>query len=151
MVRRNILVLLFLTAIVGYSCQNKQSKQGSLVDSTATSVDSTGKAAILDFGGKDTVDLGKIKEGAVVSHTFEFTNSGNAPLKINYCNASCGCTVPTWPKEAIPVGGKASITIEFNSKNKEGKLFKNVSIHANTIPEFTNVGFSVEVINNPKL
>jgi hypothetical protein len=137
---RILSVLLFWAL---FSCQNKQNAS----ENTKVPAESTpSHAPVLNFGGKDEVDLGTIKEGETITHTFEFTNTGNALLQINYCSASCGCTIPSWPKEPIPVGGKGAITVEFNSKNKEGKLFKNVTIHSNTIPETTNVGFNVEVI-----
>ena len=139
---RLIAVSLFCLLI---GCTNKQQSGNENTDDS-TSVQTDGKAPIMDFKGNEVVNLGQITEGKVITHTFEFENTGNAPLKIDYANASCGCTVPTWPKEPIAVGEKSSITVEFNSKNKEGKLFKNVSIHANTKPEMTTIGFNVEVL-----
>ena len=124
-----------LIIILIFGCNNKQNSTSK----------SEGKP-IMDFKGKNMVDLGKILEGEKITHTFEFENTGNAPLQISYANASCGCTVPTWPKEPIPAGGKSAITVEFNSKNKEGKLLKNVSIYSNTQPEFNTVTFNIEVI-----
>lgn len=133
--------VLFITLFACENQQNKEKTQAKL----KLSVDSLA-APIMNFNGKNLVDLGKIKEGEKIAHTYEFTNSGNAPLQISYANASCGCTVPTWPKNAIKPGGKGQITVEFNSKNKEGKLLKNVSIYANTKPEFNTVAFNIEVI-----
>lgn len=125
------------------ACNNDQKSKTVTEKSKA---DTTVKAPKMDFTGGNIVDLGIIKEGEKIGHTYKFVNSGNAPLQISYANASCGCTVPTWPKNKIPPGGKGKISIVFNSKNKEGKLMKNVSIYANTKPEFNNLSFKIEVI-----
>ena len=79
-------------------------------------------------------DFGIIKTGASVSHTFKFTNTGNFPLKITNAKASCGCTVPKWPKELIKPGEDGEILVTFNSKGKKGNQHKSVTITANTIP-----------------
>src|SRR3954462_6590387 len=42
--------------------------------------------------------FGKVKEGEVVTHAFHFRNSGKEPLLISQAVASCGCTVPSFPK-----------------------------------------------------
>jgi hypothetical protein len=125
------------------ACNNDQKSKTAVEKSK---VDTTTKAPILDFVKGNYVDLGKIVEGEKISHTYKFVNSGNAPLQISYVNASCGCTVPTWPKGQIPPGGNGEISIVFNSKNKEGLLSKNISIYANTKPEFNNLSFKIEVI-----
>lgn len=136
----------FVLLSIGFlfnACNNDQKSKTVTEKSKA---DTTLKAPIMDFTGGNIVDLGIIKEGEKIGHTYKFVNSGNAPLQISYANASCGCTVPTWPKNKIPPGGKGEISIVFNSKNKEGKLMKNVSIFANTKPEFNNLSFKIEVI-----
>jgi Protein of unknown function (DUF1573) len=140
-------LVFFIFLSVFFSCKNDQ-KNGNKVDSTKISKNGSKVklVPIMDFKGKNKVDLGTIKEGEKIKHTYEFVNTGTGPLQISYANASCGCTVPSWPKEAIPAGGKGEITVEFNSKNKEGKLLKNVSIYSNTVPEFNTVAFSIEVI-----
>ncbi|MEP2773042.1 MAG: DUF1573 domain-containing protein [Fulvivirga sp.] len=84
-------------------------------------------------------DFGTIDEGDVVSHTFKFTNTGEAPLIIQSAKGSCGCTVPTWPKEPIPVGGTGEIVAEFNSKGKPNVQNKTVTITANTWPKQTRL------------
>jgi hypothetical protein len=134
------LCCIFTFAIL-LGCNNQQNQKAVKLEAS--------NAAAINFMGKDTVNLGQITEGELISHTYQFTNTGKAPLQINYCNASCGCTVPTWPKKPIPTGGKDSITVQFNSKNKSGKLYKSIAIHANTIPNITNIGFSIEVL--PKI
>ncbi|MES2795199.1 MAG: DUF1573 domain-containing protein [Bacteroidota bacterium] len=139
LLRINLFFLLVL--VTTCSCSNNQKKEGN-----DKAFSNEGKAPKMDFQGKNIVDLGKIKEGEKIKHTYEFINTGNAPLQISYANASCGCTIPSWPKEEIPVGGKGAITVEFNSKNKAGKNFKKVSVYANTQPEFNTVAFNIEVI-----
>ena len=58
---------------------------------------------------------------------------------------SCGCTVPQWPREPIPVGESNSITVEFNSKGKKGPRNQKVTITANTNPPQTFVALVGEV------
>ena len=84
---------------------------------------------------EEDYDFGTIQEGDVVEHTFKFTNNGDAPLIIQSAKGSCGCTVPTWPKEPIPVGGTGEITAQFNSKGKPNIQNKTVTITANTWPK----------------
>ena len=72
-------------------------------------------------------NFGQIRDGDIVSHTFRFTNSGEAPLIISKATAACGCTVPQWPKQPIPVGGSGEIQVQFDSSNKPG-----MTITANT-------------------
>lgn len=91
-------------------------------------------------------DFGTITEGEVVSHVFSFTNNGEIPLIIESAKASCGCTVPHWPKEPIPVGGTGEIEVSFNSKGKPGAQNKNVTITANTYPKITKLNIKSVVL-----
>ena len=77
-------------------------------------------------------NFGQIRDGDIVSHTFRFTNSGEAPLIISKATAACGCTVPQWPKQPIPVGGSGEIQVQFDSSNKPGMQNKVVTLTANT-------------------
>lgn len=96
-------------------------------------------------------DFGTIKEGEVVEHTFKFKNTGDAPLIISSATASCGCTVPVWPKEPIAVGEEGEIQVRFNSKGKAGNQSKTVTITANTYPKTTrlNIKSVVQKDENP--
>ncbi len=94
---------------------------------------------------KDKFEYGIIDEGAVVKHTFKFKNTGNEPLIISNARASCGCTVPSWPKEAVPPGGEGKIDVSFDSKGKPGKQSKRVTVIANTTPTETFLTIEGEV------
>ena len=77
-------------------------------------------------------DFGTINEGEVVEHTFKFTNTGDAPLVITNAKGSCGCTVPSWPKEPIAPGATGEMLVKFNSRNKPNSQMKTVRITTNT-------------------
>ncbi len=79
-------------------------------------------------------DFGTISEGTVARHDFVFTNTGDAPLIITNASGSCGCTVPTWPREPIAPGEQGTIKVEFNSTNRTGAQTKQVTLTANTVP-----------------
>jgi hypothetical protein len=93
-------------------------------------------------------DFGTIQEGDIVSHVFSFTNNGEAPLIISNAAATCGCTVPDWPKEPIPVGGTGEIKVQFNSRSKPGIQNKTVTITANTYPKITRLNIKANVIKS---
>ena len=95
-------------------------------------------------------DFGTINEGDVVEHLFKFTNNGKAPLIITDAKATCGCTVPQWPKEPIPVGETGEIKVRFNSKNKPGVQNKTVTLTANTWPNNKRVKIRANVLKEEK-
>lgn len=95
-------------------------------------------------------DFGTINEGDVVETTFEFKNTGNAPLLITKIKASCGCTLPSkWKKEAILPGESSSFVVKFNSKNKPNKQSKRIKIFSNTVRNNEFVTIKAQVIPNP--
>jgi Protein of unknown function (DUF1573) len=94
---------------------------------------------------QERFDFGVVDEGDVVKHAFKFTNTGSEPLLITNCKGSCGCTVPTWPREPIAPGGTGEIKVEFNTKGKPGNQSKRVTVTANTAPTETYIEVSGEV------
>ncbi len=89
-------------------------------------------------------DFGEIQEGDKITHEFAFKNTGKEPLVISKAQGSCGCTVPDWPREPIPVGGEGIIKVQYDSRGKgktvaEGGRAENkrVTITANTDPANT--------------
>lgn len=104
-----------------------------------------GKYPVITFK-ETTFDFGTIHEGDVVDHVFEFENTGDFPLVIQKATATCGCTVPEWPKKPIKVGEKGVIKVKFNSFNKKNKQTKYVTILANTKPSQTRLKITGMVI-----
>ncbi len=104
----------------------------------------TKRAARLEVVGKKTFDFGTIKSGERVSHRFIIKNIGDAPMTIMDSNASCGCTVPYYRDGQIEVQDTSSVLVVFDSKNRQGKQNKKVTVYTNTVPNetlFTLIGF----------
>ncbi len=84
-------------------------------------------------------DFGTIDEGKIVEHSFRFTNIGKAPLVVKKATASCGCTVPSSPKDPIKPGESSEIKVRFDSNNKPNQQVKTITIEANTEPVLTKL------------
>jgi hypothetical protein len=91
-------------------------------------------------------DFGTISEGDVVEYTYAFKNTGEAPLIIQGAQGSCGCTVPDWSKEPIPVGGTGYVKAKFDSNGKPNVQNKTVTVTANTWPKQTVLRFKAMVV-----
>jgi len=134
-------IFLSIACIVVLAACNNQKAVESTADSKETSeiaaVD-TANAPAFKFE-KEVYDFGKITEGDVVTYDFKFKNIGNSPLIISSATATCGCTVPEYPKEPVAPGANGVIRVVFNSSAKPGMQNKIVSITANTIPSLTEL------------
>lgn len=84
---------------------------------------------------ESNVDLGNIKFGGKAVTTVQVKNTGDKPLIISDAKASCGCTVPTWPKEPIAPGKSAPMTVEYTTTSKAGAFNKTVTISSNAVTE----------------
>ena len=96
------------------------------------------KVPELKFKGGDTHDFGEVKKGPIVYYTFEFTNTGNAPLVINDINPSCGCTSVQfesansgWDKMPVAPGKKGHIKVGLRTAEQHGDFLKDVYVKSN--------------------
>ena len=81
----------------------------------------------------ETYNYGEVVDGEVVEVDFNFTNTGKTDLIIFDASASCGCTVPQYPKnENIKPGDNGTIKVMFDTANKPGKQIKTVTLSTNT-------------------
>jgi hypothetical protein len=81
---------------------------------------------------KTEFDFGTATDGDVIKTSFIVTNTGKSDLIISKADATCGCTVPEWPKEAIAPGKTGEIKVSFNTSGKVGKQSKTVTLRTNT-------------------
>jgi hypothetical protein len=75
-------------------------------------------------------EYGEIAYGGDGVCTFEFTNTGKEPLILQQPRSSCGCTVPSWPKEPVLPGESNEIKVTYNTK-KVGPINKTVTVRSN--------------------
>ena len=61
---------------------------------------------------------------------FIFTNTGKEPLIISKAKGSCGCTVPSWPKEPVMPGESGLIQVNYDEK-RVGSFNKSITITSN--------------------
>tara|TARA_B100000508_G_scaffold121881_1_gene103733 strand:- start:87 stop:659 length:573 start_codon:yes stop_codon:yes gene_type:complete len=97
-----------------------------------------------DLGPKTSIefaemehDFGNIEQNTRNPHVFSFTNTGEHPLIISKAKGSCGCTVPSYPREPIPPGGTGEIEVVYSPGTQKNQQTKTVTITANTEPETT--------------
>ncbi|MCB0607229.1 MAG: DUF1573 domain-containing protein [Lewinella sp.] len=76
------------------------------------------------------VDYGTIEQGADPYRVFKFTNVGTEPLVIKSAKGSCGCTIPTYPKEPILPGQTNEIKVKYDT-NRPGPFTKRVTLTTN--------------------
>lgn len=95
---------------------------------------------------ENSKDFGDIVQGQQVSHTFVLTNTGKQPLIISNVAATCGCTVPSWPKEPVAPGKSAEIKVSFNSTGKVGKQNSVVRIYSNASEPIEKVSLISNVL-----
>ncbi len=139
-------ILATLVVFLGMACSNDGSvREQAVQDATGETVAAVAPETEAIPEGPTTVitweinefDFGKVKAGPPVRKTYKFKNTGDQPLVITNAKGSCGCTVPDWPKEPIPVGGTGEIVLEFDTKGRSGMQAKQVTVTANTNPPQT--------------
>lgn len=110
----------------------------------AVTIETAGPMAEISFDRSEH-DFGDMVQGEKVKTSFRLTNTGEAPLIITDTKVTCGCTVPSWPKEPIPPGETAEIEVAFNSAGKRGRQNKTVTLLANVPGGKSQVHFSAMV------
>jgi hypothetical protein len=87
----------------------------------------------IEFKAKDnTIDYGTVsKKSDNGIRSFEFTNTGDAPLIITNVLSTCGCTVPTKPEAPIMPGKTGKISIKYNMT--PGPIRKTITVESNAV------------------
>jgi len=152
--KKILLFNLLIGLLILSACSNNHNKDNnknsitSLVNNprSANGMDTVSAARKPFMTFKDTLhEFGQIHAGEVVTYDFTFTNTGKTPLVITNAYGSCGCTVPSYPREAIAPGASNVIKVTFNSAGKEGHQNKTVYIRTNTLRSTENLYITAEV------
>ena len=144
---KNIVVILLLSVLFACGGETETEISTDLVNNpnTVSEGGSSSAMPIISFV-EESFDFGDISQGEKVEHSFEFKNTGDADLIISSAVGSCGCTVPSYPKEPIKPGQSEVIKIVFDSNGKNGAQHKRVTIVANTNPNKTMVAIMGNVL-----
>ncbi|SDG68243.1 Protein of unknown function [Flavobacterium omnivorum] len=81
----------------------------------------------------ETIDYGTVAYNSDGRREFVFTNNGNKPLIITNAQGSCGCTVPTYPKEPIAPGAKGVIGVKYDTSRAGQAFTKTVTLTTNAV------------------
>jgi hypothetical protein len=76
-------------------------------------------------------DFGKVNEGEILSYNFTFENKGTQPLLINDIRTSCGCTAAVVSDKTLQPGQSGSVKVDFDTKNRQGKMSRTVTLISN--------------------
>jgi hypothetical protein len=125
---RNLFVLLFIAFNISMSIAQQ------ITAPTTESLAAPPSKAVLTFvngGGTDTdCDYGTIEYNSEPKRTVKFKNTGTEALIITGARGSCGCTVPTYSKEAIQPGQEGTIDITYQT-TRTGRIDKRVTVTTN--------------------
>ena len=113
-----------MLAVVGITTSNAQSTKKA---ATAKVAKVQGAGMVFE---NETIDYGTIAHNADGNRQFVFVNNGTKPLIITNTQGSCGCTVPTTPKEPIAPGAKGVIGVKY-ATDRVGAFTKTVTVTSN--------------------
>ncbi|WP_264536302.1 DUF1573 domain-containing protein [Flavobacterium sp. N1736] len=126
------IILFAMLAVVGITASNAQSTKKA----------KAAKVAKIEGAGmvfeNETIDYGTIAHNADGNRQFVFVNNGTKPLIITNTQGSCGCTVPTTPKEPIAPGAKGIIGVKY-ATDRVGAFTKTVTVTSNAEGQPTKV------------
>jgi len=124
--------------LVALSCASK-GNQGSTQESDSTQL------AELTYV-EDFFDIGTVRSGEIVRHSFRFRNTGNAPLVVKDIIPSCGCTKVDITSRVLKPGEEASVDVVFDSKGWFGSQYKSVTLRTNGVIREKSVTLKANVV-----
>jgi hypothetical protein len=115
---KNLFALALIFLLGSFTAVAQEDGKTEIVDGPKMTFEST------------TVDYGTIEKDGDPIRYAKFTNTGTEPLIIKHAKGSCGCTVPTVPKEPIMPGESGEIKIRY-ATNRVGSINKTVRVTTN--------------------
>jgi hypothetical protein len=74
-------------------------------------------------------DYGEIARDSDGTWAFAFKNLGNEAIVINRVRSTCGCTIPSWPREPIEPGQGGEIMVKYNTATA-GSFMKSIYVYS---------------------
>lgn len=129
------IILLAMLTVLGVTSSNAQETTKKIKATAAKVVKVNGAGMVFV---SETIDYGTIAHNADGKREFVFTNNGNKPLIITNTQGSCGCTVPSTPKEPIAPGAKGVIGVKY-ATDRVGAFTKTVTVTSNAEGQATKI------------
>jgi|TARA_B110000908_G_scaffold141867_1_gene169777 hypothetical protein len=127
--------LLLVSLVFFNSCKednaSEKVKKENIITAKKRDVEISKGSAEIEFDITE-FDFGTVNEGEIVEAKFTVTNSGKTDLVISNVQASCGCTVPVWPRTPIKPGDSAEVLANFNTAGKPNRQAKTLTLFTNT-------------------
>jgi hypothetical protein len=134
--KKIVIIIVLLIGISLISCKDNAAnrvKDENVTKANERDSKSVKGLPIMTFVSKE-YNFGTIDQGDKVEAVFKFKNTGESDLIITKAKASCGCTVPKWPKnKAIKPGEESEITAIFDSTHKINNQNKSITLSVNTL------------------
>jgi len=133
-----LFVTFTVSAQVSTATQHEHNKEVKQVkrDTEVNQRANDSNAPIIKFD-KTTHNYGTIEQHGNGTCEFAFKNEGKEPLILTNVRSSCGCTVPTWPREPILPGQSKVIKVKYDTK-RIGIINKTIHVYSNaTTPSIT--------------
>jgi hypothetical protein len=93
-------------------------------------------------------DYGSIFQGADGICEFKFTNTGDEPLVLSSVRSSCGCTVPSYPKDPILPGQSNFIKVSYDTK-RLGPISKQITVVSNASEPTIQLSIKGNILQKP--
>lgn len=135
----SVALLAFTLSNAQETTKNKKTKKAKATTAKAITVEMPkveGAGIIFD---NEIIDYGTIAADSDGKRKFEFTNNGNKPLIITNTQGSCGCTVPTTPKEPIAPGARGIIEVVYATDRAGQPFTKTVTVTSNAVGQESKV------------
>lgn len=143
------LVLKTFTILCSVVCLMASCSQAEEKEEVTTEAESPGNNEVTSIQWIDsTVKVDNVVMGDKADIKFRFVNTGSKPLYIISAQPGCGCTVASYPKEAIAPNETGEIIANYDSnKGSIGYFSKSITIISNTINSPHVLTFNGEVIS----
>lgn len=100
---------------------------------------------------QEVIDYGEVAYASNGEREFIIKNIGDAPLIITNTKGSCGCTVPTRPKEPIMPGKEAVMKVKYDTRRGGQPFSKTITVSSNAVNFPTKVvRIKGRVLPNPE-
>ncbi len=117
------LLSIAVLAVMTFSISCSQTSQAE------STVDIDAQGATIEFDNL-VHDYGTIVQGENGTCKFEFKNTGGEALVLSDVKSSCGCTIPSWPREAIAPGETGTIDVKYDTR-RVGPINKSIRVTSN--------------------